>query len=355
MNNFSHPQFVLLSQTSLAEETISKNGVTVPYHVVVKNAPFQVVIGLSSYVDQYGSPIDFNCTAVDISLVYDCNPIKEVAFIRAKPLTYKPVIQEGGKQLTLQCRLKVLTSQHEDMFFRVRVRGLKPLTQQPFNPPLELVSKPYKVISKPEQLQNRRKRKKKRTQNDILSESVAKLEKQVASHNQVLQHLISAATMDCNGSFNLNINPAILSDLLNNSHSLPPPNKRQRIEPTPQCGEGNNKPIEEKPSKVPANETMEDLFLSFLSSFKSLPVDQRKRRISKVIQSMPADQRVVVEQLTDVFASEGLACKVFAPTSPTWVPPPLPLDPTTGCACSDCPHKNELEKIDTFYESFFLS
>ena len=65
-------QIVLIKQTSLAEETVSKNGLTIPYHVVVKGAPFLVTLRLN-YAPEYrmNQPkhlISFHNLALEVTL-----------------------------------------------------------------------------------------------------------------------------------------------------------------------------------------------------------------------------------------------------------------------------------------------
>jgi len=87
--------------------------------------------------------------------LYDCETLKEVAFLKNKPVTFKPAVSEDGMEVTCQCRLKVLTSQHEGSFFRVRIRAKPPPAGNkhayPFYQPIDVITAPYKVISKPEQ------------------------------------------------------------------------------------------------------------------------------------------------------------------------------------------------------------
>ncbi len=56
-------------------------------------------------------------------------------------------VVNGGRQVDIEVRLKVLSSQHEDMFFVVKFSALDPLTKREISPLLQTFSHPIKVIS----------------------------------------------------------------------------------------------------------------------------------------------------------------------------------------------------------------
>jgi hypothetical protein len=126
---------------------------------------------------------------LEASLVYDSEALKPVSFVKTKPIEYKPVVNESGDQVTLNMKIKVLTSQHEDMFFRVRVVALQQKTRQPLVPPLELVSEPIKVISKPKQ-SKKKTQSKKRSLNDLLVEAVHRIEVHQRRQHRLVDHLL---------------------------------------------------------------------------------------------------------------------------------------------------------------------
>lgn len=75
--------------------------------------------------------------------------------MKNKPVTFKTSVNDAGNEVVCQCRLKVLTSQHEGSFFRIRITAKPPpghnSTKTAMFPTMEVLSAPYKVISKPEQ------------------------------------------------------------------------------------------------------------------------------------------------------------------------------------------------------------
>jgi len=141
---------ILLAQTSLAQEKYNYNGEQKVVHNVIKNHPFTLRVGFSN-----DSSINFNNVNTEATLVYDQEgPEKEVDFVKAKPLEYFTHTNDKGDQLFVQIRIKVLSSQHEDMFFRVKLNNHSTITKE-FIPSLTLYSQPIKVISKPDQIKKR--------------------------------------------------------------------------------------------------------------------------------------------------------------------------------------------------------
>lgn len=106
------------------------------------------------------------------------------------PLEYKARVNESGTQVNAECRLKVLTSQLEDMYFVIKFIATDPMTRQPLSDNLICKSEPIKVISKPEQVRKRRKTTdKRRSINDILLESLSRIQKAQEEQQQQLDKL----------------------------------------------------------------------------------------------------------------------------------------------------------------------
>lgn len=126
-------------------------------HVVVKNQPFLVQVGMSSNSSLEAQAFDFKKASLEARLLYDCDQLKEVDFVKLKPLEYKCHASDfdRGDQITVELKLKVLSSQLEDMFFRIRFTALHPVTKQPV-PSLTVVSEPIKVVSKPDQVRKKK-------------------------------------------------------------------------------------------------------------------------------------------------------------------------------------------------------
>jgi hypothetical protein len=136
------PSLHLVKQTALNEEKVTKNGQTQNVCVIVKNSPFQMIVALLN-----GGSANFNHLAFDIKLLYDMNEEKEVAYVQSKPVEYKPTLNDLADQISFDIKIKVLSSHHEDNFFRLKLTVWDPHNAQ--FPSLTLLSLPIKVISKP--------------------------------------------------------------------------------------------------------------------------------------------------------------------------------------------------------------
>jgi hypothetical protein len=179
-------KLVIAEQTCLLEEKFSKNGVQKNVHVVVKNTPFTITLVL---LDKQVNPmINFNNFTADVQLVYDCPTLKEVDFVKLKPMDFKLKPNEDGDQLSVEIRIKVLTSQLEDMFFRVRIALVDPQTMQEVSPLFTVLSHPIRVVSKPDQVKKKIK-KRKRAPTDNLMDTLARIEAQQKEQQRLLKKL----------------------------------------------------------------------------------------------------------------------------------------------------------------------
>jgi len=108
---FVPAQLTLIRQTSPAQEKVSKNGIQKNVHVVVKNTPFLLQIGLTSPLLLNSTVIDFKQLVLDIHLIYDNEFLKPVSFVKTKPCDFKSTVNERGDQVSINAKIKVLTSQ----------------------------------------------------------------------------------------------------------------------------------------------------------------------------------------------------------------------------------------------------
>eukprot|EP00026_Physarum_polycephalum_P007920 Phypoly_transcript_07991.p1 GENE.Phypoly_transcript_07991~~Phypoly_transcript_07991.p1 ORF type:complete len:371 (+),score=73.85 Phypoly_transcript_07991:117-1229(+) len=176
-------KLIIAEQTCLLEEKFSKNGVQKNVHVVVKNTPFTITLAL---LDKQS--INFNQFSADVQLVYDCPTLKEVDFVKLKPMEFKLKPSDEGDQLAVELRIKVLTSQLEDMFFRVRMAVIDPRTQQEVSPQYIVFSHPIRVVSKPDQVKKKIK-KRKRAPTDNLMDTLTRIEAQQKEQQRLLKKL----------------------------------------------------------------------------------------------------------------------------------------------------------------------
>jgi len=174
----------ILKQTSPFEERVTRNGIQRDVHVVIKNSPFVIQLEVVRNCD-----VDLNHVAFDAALLYDTEGEKGVDFVKIKPIEFKSVPNEAGDQCTIELRIKVLTSQHEDMFFKVRIQGQDPVTKVDI-PNLKCITSAIKVISKPEQLKKRQPPLKKRNVNDMVVDAITRIEQQQVEQATLIKSLI---------------------------------------------------------------------------------------------------------------------------------------------------------------------
>jgi len=307
----ANPQIAILKYKSHSEETLSKNGVQKIIHVVVKNSPFLLKLGFVGA----NSAFDLNQVTFEATLFYDCDESKEVDYVKVKPFEFKAQANEEGGEVDVEIRIKVLTSQHEDMLFKIKIVGYHPNTRIPI-PGLTLFSSPVKVISKPEQLKKKAPGKK-RTLTEMLMETVVRIEKKQEEQQKLLEKLMTepqpAATR-------AKVAQEDLSSLLDLEVPEVVPSKEEA------------KPL-----------SLEQVFSNMISAYNSLKHEERAEGIRRLVRTSAPQDRERLSELLDLFWEEGLQKDVSR--SSTGV----------GCACGTCPHKAELERIDLFYREFLSS
>jgi len=92
---------------------------------------------------------------LEVKLLYDFDHMheekQEVNFVKNAPLDAKINLNDTGDRAKIEVKIKVLTSQHEDSLFRVRILATDPMTKLPF----DLFTHPIKVISKMNQMKKK--------------------------------------------------------------------------------------------------------------------------------------------------------------------------------------------------------
>jgi hypothetical protein len=109
-----------------------------------------------------------------------------------KPMDFKSTPIDNGHFLDVELRIKVLTSQHEDMLFRVRIQGYNPITKEEI-PGMIVLTPSIKVISKPEQLKKKQPSKK-RSLTDMLVETVSRIEKKQEEQQRLIERMLQQQT-----------------------------------------------------------------------------------------------------------------------------------------------------------------
>jgi len=262
--DFNTSKLIIMQQESMVEEKFAKNGVQKIVHVVVKNTPFLIQVGLEDSFNNAPS-FDFNSITLEAILMYDCDEDKFVDFVKHKPLEYKGHISEKGDKMTIEVRIKVLTSQLEDMFFKLRIKGVDATTKENI-PGLVVTTQPIKVVSKQEQIsriknkqlptptQNRSSSPtRKRTQNQLVVDALQRIEMQQTESHNLLKKLMER-------------DDRTPSSITTSSSSLTPitfPSKLLQ--------------------NLPQSTELESAFQHFLSVFKSVDANDRPKKIRKLV------------------------------------------------------------------------
>jgi hypothetical protein len=307
--NSSHPQsyfstqatplLQVLNQTSSSQERISCNGLQKNIHVVVKNAPFTIQLGLTNKF--LGNiPIDLKKFGFDAILLYDSpEPDKGVDYVKVKPIDFKPTVSENGDSIMAELRIKVLTSQHENSFFRVKIVALDPATGQQYHAALVTLSEPVKVISKPEQ-KKKAPTPKKRTAGDMLSETIQRIEEQQKEQTMLIEKLL------------------------------------QSSDQSPSARAFNNNQLEDK-----ENSEFEQAFGNFFRVFNALSSEEKPVKIRKLIRNSTQRDKERISDFLDAFLNQGSQMNTCNGAYQDSL-----------CGCGQCPYKKELERIDEFYKDF---
>jgi len=313
-------QLVIIRQSSLTIETVSKNGLQQRVYVVVKNQPFLVQVGLLSSIRVDGQLVDFSRFQIEARLVYDCENYKEVDFVKLKPMDVKSHVSERGDQVTVEIRAKVLTSQLEDMLFRVRLSAIHPITKKRIEQ-LTVYSEPVKVVSKPEQV----KRKKapvvvakkvsplpvaKKEPNEVLSEALAKIEMTCSQQKLLLSQISDTVHQHTN--------------LLQNFHleEVPTTDKKRKLVAEPELS------------------PFEIAFKQFMAAYNNVQHEERPAKIRSAMKKTSARDAESLFEMLDRSQTEPKENKEKKDSQ------------GKVCSCDDCPHKRELERLDSFYNEF---
>jgi len=318
-----------------SDEKFTRNGIVRTVYVVIKNTPFQINLSLMNNLI-FNQLVDLNHFTLDVRLIYETDNTsseKEVDFVKVKPVEFKQTNNERADQTVLEARIKVLTSQHEDMFFRAKIVALDPKTGREFNPSIFCYSDPIKVISKPEQIK-KKKPNKKRTLTDMLVETVTRIERQQTDQQKLIEKLLTQHQAAANASFQFQ--------------------SQERVKPLSSGNEMNftweaipsQQPVNKEPSPDSVND-FESSFATFIASYNALSQEEKPEKIRKIIRTSSTRDTERLSEMIDLFTSEGLQQDIGSEVRP-------PSFSTHSCSCASCPHKQELVRIDDFYKDFFI-
>jgi len=336
-------QLALLKQSSLTEDSISKNGSSRVIHVVVKNSPFSITFGFPNSSVSSSVSTDLHDYNVEAKLLYDSDLEKDVDFVKAKPLLAKITLNQTGSKMTVEGRIKVLTSQLENSLFRMGIFVYDRQTKELAFP--ITYSEAIKVISKSDQVKKKKvteheeEKKKKRNISDVLSDALEYIEAKQSEQVELLENLME------NTEYNV-------SELLKAVDSAPNNQDLSNLQTTFRSSDHDHSlDACEKPFETTSpTENFEKAFKTFLSSYTQLHVLEKPAKIRKVV-STTSDMSDFVE-LLDLFWAEGLSREASSNMQQK-VPQSSEIGHSHVCPCHECPYKKELVRIENFYDDIF--
>jgi len=289
---------------------------------------------------------------------------KYVPFVTTKPIEYKSVIGgEHGDEISFDVKVKVLSSHHEDNFFRLHFQVWDPLEKSPFKP-VSVVSAAIKVISKPLKPKTPKpkggaakprvaavKRKAADFEGDEESDpdemlvdsparagasssspSLAALEATLSTVAQQQRETLDLLQqLSDRGSPNLmpSGGPQSAPSLTGSSDSVggPPPPKRARLDipPTPDDFEGS--------------------FSVMLQAYAGMSPELKAEKVRRLVRGLPTRDGETLEELFDVLATQGVRVQ----TGTTFA---QPHQHTEACG-PECPHREELQRMEDFFNEVF--
>jgi len=316
-NYDSNPDsLIILSQQSLCTEQIYKNGFQKRVHVVVKNHPFLIQVGMSCLLTWEERKIDFNLYPLEASLVYDTDSLKEVNFVKMKPLEFKCHVSENGDQVTMELRPKVLTSQLEDMLFRVKLYCIDPVTGKSLRG-IYIFSEPIKVVSKPEQIKKKK----------VSKEKIPKDKEKKIKMNQEFIDRLEKIESSCEQQ------QSLLSTLV--------PLKFPIFEKIEVKTEKEKQPI------VQPISDFEKCFLQFIKSYDKMDQFEKPHKIRKLMKNTSTRD---IETVTDMLETFSQASSIRREINKDCI-----QNGNKKCSCNHCPHRDELQRIDDFYNRFLVT
>ena|SRR3990167_7446182 len=158
-------------------------------HVVVKNVPFNMKLGLQH--DGLGPTLNLNHLMFEGKLLYSTKENKEVDYVSVKPVELRRFIKQEKDEIQLQLRIKVLSSHHENLCFVVKILALNPITGKEFHPLMTILSEPIRVISKPERKQPKPTAKKAAVPKKKIEERIKDSLKEIEEYQEQQQLIIS--------------------------------------------------------------------------------------------------------------------------------------------------------------------
>lgn len=302
--------FELRRQDALGKEQYSKNEVQKEVYVVAKNLPFLMEVGSTLSLNDVKL---YARLYYDNDYVQDFSELKPVDFVNQEPLKYRTFVSDQGDKATVELRIFVLSSQHEDSLFRVKV-GMVDLNS---NTTYEITSAPIKCLSKPSLVNKKPKIGGRKASSPSKERPAACEESGSSDTSPVFPPMRSLATPT---------NDPVLSALARLEQQQR--DQQRMIERL--ITEKQQPTIWSLPAAVPDPDSndFEMQFQKLLAIFNKMPAESRAAKMRKVICAGETN------------ASEFVNC----------------LSETTAWNCDflESPHKNDLQSLDQLYTDLMI-
>jgi len=204
-------------------------------------------------------------------------------------------VDDGGERATAEVRIKALSSQHEDMSFRIRFTAVPPASSNLV--PLSVITEPIKVLSKLSQLPKEK-----------LHATVPRTKKRhVPAENSITASLLRIETQQRHQQ-------ALIDSLVQTMHTLQqgdqqPLHKRMRISSEDKPNHQESQGSDIQPSTLPAARGLAQAFehslKDLIATFPHLPTEQCAVSIRRVFGEHPANTSQLVEALLAECPTKG--------------------------------------------------
>jgi len=313
-------QLNVVKQNSLLEEICSKNGKTEKVHNVVKNMPFTIIVGSSG--------VNLTKGNLEARLIYNSADRKEVPFLAKSPLEYFTHFNTSGDEVTIEFRIKVLSSQLENSTFLIKVFVKHDAKSA------EVCSQPIRSVSKVQQIQ----RKKDAIKNNVVpstpsidqlkkrkrSRVIAEDEDSSSSSNEImemLQHIRDTQLLQL--------------EIMERTSLVQSP-----LVPKLELATVS---MEEDSCASPRTPSLEEAFRTFIAAYQATDASVRPSKLRRLLDSSDISQTA-----SDLVVNLGQA-GIQVPCSHN------SDDFNTICNCANCPYKSQLTQLDDFYMTYLTN
>ncbi len=271
----------VLTQESLEQETISRNGEVKTVHTVIKNNPFVIELRLAGKFDK--SLINFNRYTVEASLLYDAKEERGVHYVSRRPVEYNCQVNKDGDQVKVEMQISVLSSQHEGALFKIKF--------QIASLGLTVFSEPLKVVSKQLQLKkNKETRGHKRPFNDVLQETLTRIEAQQKTQQTLITNLFQTLAFQL--SFQQPVAPSTPAS------SEEPLSKKVKVEV--------DLTDETATQLKDPRKAFESHLAGLINAYSCLPLEDRASTVHEAVKNAPSHVTAHLDEVVDMLNVEGL-------------------------------------------------